>query len=96
MSATIVVRHKVSDFQKWKQFYEGADELHKRYGVMNAQVYRVADSPNEVVIVTEFKDMDSARGFGESAELKDAMMTSGVADQPSIYMTERIISKKFS
>lgn len=93
---TVVVRHKVQDFAKWKEFYEGADEFHKKYGVIGSQVFQSADNPNELVILTEMKNLEDARKFGQSEELKEAMKTGGVSDQPHVYFTEKVITKKFA
>lgn len=93
--ATVVVRHKINDFAKWKEFYDNADEFHKKFGVVGSQVFQSADNPNELVILTEMKSLEDARKFGQSEELKAAMKDAGVADEPHVYFTERVITKKF-
>lgn len=94
--ATIVVRHKIDDWAKWKAFYDGSDEFHKKSKLTGAHVFQSADDPRELIILSEFDSMDDARKFGQSPELKDAMKSAGVADQPNIYFCEKVITKKFA
>ena len=93
--ATIMVRHKVQDYAKWKSVYDSVDSFHKSHGVKSAQILRSADDPNEVVILTEFNDIAKARAFVQLDELKQIMQRGGVADKPDIYFLENAASRSF-
>ena len=48
-----------------------------------------ADDPNETIILMEYKDLKTAKTFGESADLKKTMAAAGVVDKPTIYFVEQ-------
>jgi heme-degrading monooxygenase HmoA len=78
MSTVAVVRHRVSDFDAWKQVYDGFTSVQAEHGVHAHQVLRSIDSPNDVIVTHTFDSPESARAFFEMTELKDAMSGAGV------------------
>ena len=48
-------------------------------------MFRNADDPAEVVMLFEIDDLDRAREFVGSDELREAMQSAGVVDQPAVY-----------
>ena len=48
---------------------------------------RNTDDPNEVVILFEAKDIQKAKEFAGSADLREAMQNAGVVDKPDIYFS---------
>jgi heme-degrading monooxygenase HmoA len=78
MSTVAVVRHRVSDFDAWKQVYDGFTSVQSEHGVHAHQVLRSIDSPNDVIVTHTFDSPESARAFFELTELKDAMSGAGV------------------
>ena len=93
---TIIVRHKVADFAKWKSFYDSVDSFHKSHEVKSAQVFRSADSPNEIIILSEMENIEKARKFAQDPGLKDAMQKGGVVDQADVYFVEKVETINFS
>lgn len=92
---TVVVRHKVADYAKWKSAYDSMDSFHKSKGVKSAQIFQSADDPHELIILSEFENITSARQFAQSQELKDGMGKAGVSDQPSVYFVNKVASRSF-
>ena len=90
--ATVIIRHKVEDFAKWKTVYDEVLPFRKSSGIKGARLLRSADNPNEIVVVNEFEDMDKARQFAGSEEIKQAMQKAGVSDQPDIYFLDEVES----
>jgi heme-degrading monooxygenase HmoA len=90
--ATLLVRHKVKDYSKWKAVYDGFDSFRKENGVRGARVLRNTSKPNELVVLHEFDDMKKARKFAKSKELKEAMQRGGVADSPDVYFLHQVES----
>ncbi len=93
---TILVRHKVKDFAKWKAVYDGMDAFHRAHGVKNAQILRGAEDPNEVVVLSELENLSKAREFALLDELKKIMEQGGVADRPDVYFLEHAGHRAFS
>ena len=90
--ATLIVRHKVEDFAKWKAAFDDFVPTSRTRGVKSARVLRNADNPNEVIVTNEFDDMAKARQFAGSEELKQIMQKAGVSDHPDIYFLDEVES----
>lgn len=85
MSAYMVIRHKVKDFTAWKKGYDAHLPKRKEAGLTEKYLFRGVDNHNEVIAIFEAKDLDRARKFAESADLRDTMEKSGVIDKPDVY-----------
>jgi hypothetical protein len=85
MASYMLVRHKVKDFSEWKRGYDA--HLPKRVdaGLTEKYLLRVADDPNELITFFEAQDLNRAKAFAESADLRDTMQKVGVVDRPDIY-----------
>ena len=83
--ATVLVRHKVNDYAKWKAVLDETKPMAKSYGVRSQRILRNFADPNEVVVVNEFDDMKAAQKFAKSDELKKVMERAGVAEVPSVW-----------
>ena len=86
----LLVRHKVEDYAKWKPVYDQHGTTRKASGGQGAQLFRNATDPNELVILFEWDDLERARQFAQSEDLRQAMQRAGVADQPDIYFLEEV------
>jgi heme-degrading monooxygenase HmoA len=86
MSTVAVVRHRVSDFDAWKQMYDGFTSVQSEHGVRAHQVLRSIDNPNDVIVTHTFDSPESAHAFFEMTDLKDAMSGAGV-DAGSLEIT---------
>lgn len=84
----LFVRHDVTDYAAWRQVYDDFDATRRSMGVRDAGVYRNVDDGNEVTVHHDFADVESARAFAESDELRDTMARAGVAGAPTIWFTE--------
>ena len=79
MSSTVaVVRHRISDFDAWKQVYDGFAPVQAENGVHAHQVLRSIDNPDDVIVTHTFDSRDAASAFFAMPELKDAMSKAGV------------------
>ena len=81
----MLIRHKVRDFNTWKTGYDAHQPKRKEAGLTEKYLLRGADDPNEVVMLFEAVDLDRAKAFGASPELRDKMREVGVIDKPDIY-----------
>jgi hypothetical protein len=77
----VLIRHKVTDFENWKPIYDAHGPARKTGGSKGAPLFRDADNPNATVILFERSDLDRARRFAESQDLRQAMTRAGVADR---------------
>lgn len=88
----VLVNHKVEDYDKWKPLYdESIDKgMLKDMGAKVSSVFRTAEDPNHLVTLTQFENLESAKNFAESDELRTAMQKAGVKGKPEIYFLEKI------
>ena len=84
--ATIIIRHKVEDYKKWKRGYDDADWLRKQHGITFASVHREESDSNDIIIVHKFKNMKGAKDF--SSEVPKIMEKIGVIGTPQIWFSE--------
>lgn len=89
--ATVLVRHRVNDYSKWKTFYdEGKAKVVKPNGGKRQRLFKNSANPNELLILTEFEDMGKAKQFAQSDDLKQTMQRAGVAEEPTVFFLEEI------
>ena len=84
----LLVRHKVSDFSKWKPAYDAHLPARKEAGLKEEHLLRNVDDPNEVILLFEIEELEKAKEFGASARLREAMRDAGVVDKPDIYFLD--------
>lgn len=83
----MVVRHKVSDFAKFKTSYDAHDSLRLASGIKSYVIGRGMDDSNMVMVAVKAEDMTKAKAFAKDPSLKAAMQKSGVVGAPSISFT---------
>jgi hypothetical protein len=81
----LLVRHKVAEFDRWKSAYDAHLPSREQAGLKEERLLRNIDEPGEVLILFEVEDLQKAREFVDSADLKTAMEKAGVVDKPDIY-----------
>jgi quinol monooxygenase YgiN len=88
MTAALIVKHRVADFAQWKKVFDSMIPVRKQHGWLGHTVLRDAQDPNVVTIVNRVKDLDGAKRYGASAEMKNAMKEAGVQGAPEISFLE--------
>jgi len=84
----LLVRHKVSDFSKWKSAYDAHSPARTAGGLKEEHLLRNMNDPNEVILLFEVKDLAKAQAFSASANLREAMQDAGVVDKPDLYFLD--------
>src|SRR4051794_36817085 len=74
----LLVRHKVEDYERWKPGFEEHGATRKESGSKGVRLFRNADDPNQTVIITEWDDLEKARQFAQSEDLRETMQRLGV------------------
>jgi len=91
----VLVNHKVEDYDKWKPLYDESIDngMLKDMGAKVSSVFRTAEDSNHLVTLTKFENLESAKNFAESDDLRTAMQKAGVKGRPEIYFLEEIERK---
>jgi heme-degrading monooxygenase HmoA len=86
--AYLLIHHKVADFEKWKAAFDKHEIARKEAGLAELHLLRAVADPNDVVILFRASDLNKARAFARSDELKTAMQRAGVVGVPVIVELE--------
>ncbi len=81
----VLVRHKVADFSTRKAAYDSHFPARPKAGLKQEHLLRDIDNQNEVILSFEAQDVEKAREFSNSPDLREAMQKAGVVDKPDIY-----------
>lgn len=84
----ILVQHSVEDYARWKVGFDDHGATRQASGSKGALVLRNAEDPNQVTLLLEWDNLDNARAFANSDELREAMQRAGVTGPPSVYFLE--------
>jgi len=85
---SLVIRHKVADYAAWKPLFDAHAATRRAHGSLGGRVFRNAADPNEILALIEWDNLDRARLFGQSDDLREAMARSGVVDEPDLWFLE--------
>ena len=83
----IVIRHKVEDFDKWKELYDEHESMRKESGCKSFEIFRNGEDSNEVVIVFDWDSLENFNTFAGSESLREAMQKAGVVEKPDFYFS---------
>lgn len=81
----LLLRHKVTDYDKWKSAFDAHSLTRQANGSRGGQLFRNASDPNEVIMLLEWDVLETARQFVQSEELREVMQQAGVIGDPTIY-----------
>jgi len=84
----MLIRHKVADFAKWKQVYDEHASARQSAGLKELHLLRNTENPNEVILLFSVQDLNKAKTFAGSDDLRQAMQKAGVSDKPDVYFLE--------
>jgi hypothetical protein len=57
----------------------------QKAGLREENLLRNIDNPNEVILLFQAGEIEKAKEFSASADLREAMQDAGVVDKPDIY-----------
>jgi hypothetical protein len=80
----LLVRHKVENFDTWKSAYDSHHTARAVAGLKEVHLLRNQSDPNDIVILFEAHDMEKARAFASSHDLRQVMKEAGVRGTPEI------------
>jgi hypothetical protein len=81
----ILIRHKVTNFEKWKDAYDAHFLARATAGLKEEHLLHNVDDHNEVVVLFSTQDLNLAKEFAASSDLRAAMQKSGVIGKPDVY-----------
>ena len=88
MSATLVVRHNVSDYTVWRAVYDSLEPLRVEHGCVAQSVLHASADANDLLVTHEFPTVAQAGAFAHDPALGEGMQRAGVTGAPSIEIFE--------
>ena len=81
----INVRHSVTDYSKWRPFFDRDDARRRAAGATGVyQVYQDADNPNNITTLLEWDKAENAQKFAQDPALAKVMEEAGVIGRPAL------------
>lgn len=85
--ARLFVRHKVTEYAKWREVYDDFEAKRTEMGEVGDWVFQLAGDPSDVTVIHDFGSIEQAEAFAASAELHEAMAKAGIAGKPDVWIT---------
>ena len=85
----LLIRHKVQDYSTWKAVFDEQADVRRANGSQGGRLFRSTES-GEVLVLLEWDDLERARLFADSDDLREAMARAGVTDRPDIWFLEDV------
>jgi hypothetical protein len=83
MSATLIARQKVSDYEPWRKLYNDAEPIRARHGCTGESVLRSPKDHDLVFVTHHFPTVEQTEAFAADPELHVAMARAGVIGIPA-------------
>ena len=87
---SLLIRHHVADYPAWKAVFDEHEAARRANGSQGGWLFRSADDPHEVLLLLAWDDLERARLFADSDDLREAMTRAGVTDRPDIWFLEDV------
>ena len=80
----MAITHIVKDFDSWKKGFDEHESARIANGLTKPVVSRDMGNPNKVLVFLKVADLQKAKDFAASPNLKEAMQKDGVISKPEI------------
>ncbi|MBF2709639.1 hypothetical protein [Flavobacterium soyangense] len=90
----MAVTHIVKYFDVWKKSFDEHESMRKANGITLRAMGRDMKNPNKVLIFLKIDDLQKAKDFAMSPNLKEAMQKSGVISKPEIVYVDVVRFKE--
>jgi hypothetical protein len=85
----VLVHHQVADYSNWRSVFDAALDFRHNAGECTCRIFRKAGKPNDLTLLFDWEDVERAKHFMSSDELRDKMRQAGVVGVPEIqYLAE--------
>ncbi len=82
--AAMLLSFQVADFDEWKAGFDGNEQSRIDHGYLGHHINRAENDPNSLSVYLAVGDLDKAKAFATSDELKSKMAAAGVTSAPEI------------
>ncbi len=86
----VLVRHSVSDYERWKHVFDEHLAMRKAGGEMACRLFYNHLNGSDLVLFFDWETLDKAKAFFNSDLLKKAMQEAGVTGQPDVAFLDEV------
>ena len=84
----LLITHELEDYEKWRPLFDEDESNRAAAGMLTLGVAKDKDNANMISIMFAFDDLEKAREFTDSEELKTTMQEAGVIGAPTFTWME--------
>ncbi len=86
----VLVRHKVSDYERWKHVFDGHLAMRKAGGELAFRMFYNHLDGSDVFLFFDWETLDKAKAFFNSATLQNAMKEAGVTGHVEVVFLDEV------
>ena len=86
--ATLFVHLKAKEYAAWRKVFDDVTPTRTRFGCTGYKVFQSSSDANEITVLADWKNVEQAKVYAASNELKEAMKNAGVISQPDLMFLE--------
>ncbi len=83
--ATVFRRLRVADYERFRQVYDAGTPAREAGGFRDEKLFRNPKDPNDILIMSTVADVESARAYGQSKEVRERQRASGLMELSNYY-----------
>lgn len=84
----LLIRHRVTDFDTWEPDFAADADTRRAHGCRDARLFQDARDPTQILILLDWDDLERARLFAQSDDLRASMTRNDVTDEPDLWLLE--------
>ncbi len=85
---SLLIRLNVADHAAWELAFDDQGDARRANGSLGSRLFRNTADPNEILALLEWDDLERARLFVQSDEMREAMVQGSVVEQPQLWFLE--------
>lgn len=86
----LYVKHKVKNFGKQSIVLNSHKYVQKDYGLVDLQLFRDKNDPNDIIVIFRIENMKKARAFVSAPIAEDAKDESCVMGEPECLFLDKV------
>jgi quinol monooxygenase YgiN len=83
--ATVFRRVRVADYDRFREVYDAGTTAREAGGMHNEQMFRNPKDPNDILIMTTVDNIEQAKAYGQSDEVRQCQRASGLLELSNYY-----------
>ena len=93
--ASMFIKLRVADYAKWKAVFDENEAVRTANGITAHSLHRDADDPNVIIVAFRVSDLNRAKEFAASDELRSTMERAGVQGPPETWFADDVEEKRY-